>query len=287
MNESRIEELSNTICKIPIDAFNRIDVEEPEYKTFDNLRKTYGALASSKLDCYLALLGIGTGLIDYQQKNPGKSVWQPLERIVFQMGVPSTIDEARSIHLRLASSSRFRTVKAARIKRMYESGFASWFEQSHLSERRRDPYNTWRTLADHMHDPMDKKTIVMAMKAFDMETLAVTKNYLPFPPNIPIVVDSRIAYVSLSSGIIFVEKDTSIDDIASRYRTQIINAWSQVIRGARRVLGNELNAFRLDSLIWQAGEYRNPDSLLSYLRRMRIPSDIASGIVSQILWKEV
>lgn len=284
---SRIRELANEISQIPIDAFHRIDTMEPEYQTFDNLNRKYAVSVSNKLDNTLALLGIGTGLIDYQQRNPAKSVWQPLERIVHQIGFPSILDKVREIHLRLAASSRFGSVKSARVGRMYQSGFASWFEQSDLTEIRKDPYRVWQTLARYMRDPMDKKTIVMAMKAFDMETLAVKKHCLPFPADIPIMVDSRITYVSLSSGIIIADPAVSVDTIASRYRSEIVSAWSQVISAARRVVGQEFNALRLDSLVWQAGEYRNREAMASYLRKMQLSPEVASSIANQLIWKAI
>ena len=286
LDASRIRELAASVSQIPVEAFYRIDTMEPEYKVFGSLNGKYAKASAGKFDSMLALLGIGTGLIDYQQKNPAKSVWQPLERIVDQHGFPSALNEAREVHLRLAASSRFGSAKSARVGRMYQSGFASWFWQNDLTEIRKDPYKAWRTLARNMGDPVDKKTIVMAMKAFDMETLALTKHYLQFSADIPIMVDSRITYVSLSSGIVVVEPFTSVDDIASRYRSQIIRAWFEVINIVRSIIGQEFNALRLDSLVWQAGEYKNRAAIASYLRRMQLSPEVASRVASQLIWKD-
>ncbi len=170
---------------------------------------------------------------------------------------------------------------------MFKSGFASGFWKSKMEESRKEPYKVWVSLARSMGDPVDKKTIVMAMKAFDMETLAVKKHYLPFPPDIPIMVDSRVTYASLSSGIAIVEPEVSIDTIASSYRSEIIRAWSEVIAIAKQKLGQEFNALRLDSLIWQAGEYRNRDTIASYLRKMQLPHKVTSDIANQLIWKTI
>lgn len=287
IDASRVNELGETISQIPIDAFYRIDTMEPEHQTFDNIRKSNVPTVLYKFDNALALLGIGTGLIDYQQKNPAKSIWQPLERIVLQHGFPTTLDRIREIHVQLATSSRFGKVKSARVGRMYESGFASWFWQNELEGLRKDPYGVWLFLARSMSDPVDKKTIVMAMKAFDMETLAIKKHYLPFPSDIPIMVDSRITYVSLSSGIVSADPLVSIDAIASQYRSQIIRAWSEVINIARRTIGQEFNALRLDSLIWQAGEHRNCEAIAAYLKRMQLSTKLALNIAKQLIWKTI
>lgn len=260
---------------------------EPEYKTFDNLHRKYSTISPYKFDNTLALLGIGTGLIDYQQKDPGKTVWQPLEKLVYKHGFPSTLDGIMRIHLQLAESSRFASHKMTRVKRMYQSGFASRFWEGDITENRKEPFRVWASLARSMRDPIDRKTIVMAMKAFDMETLAVKKHYLPFPPDIPIMVDSRITYVSLSSGIVIVEPEVSIDAIASSYRSEIVRAWSEVIAIAKQKLGQEFNALRLDSLIWQAGEYKNRDAIASYLRKMQLPHELTLNIAKQLIGKTI
>lgn len=287
LDYSRIKELADSISQIPVEAFYRIDIMEPEYQTFDNLNRKYSATALHKFDNTLALLGIGTGLIDYQQRNPGKTVWQPLEKIVYQHGFPSALDDIMKIHLHLASLSRFGSAKATRVKKMFESGFASWFWESDIEENRKEPYKVWVSLARSMADPIDKKTIVMGMKAFDMETLAVKKHYLSFPHDIPIMVDSRVTYVSLSSGIVIVDSGVSIDTIASSYRSEIIRAWSEVIAIAKQRLGQEFNALRLDSLIWQAGEYRNPNATASYLRKMQLPNEVTLNVAKQLIWKTI
>jgi len=286
-DHSRIKELADAISQIPIGTFYSIDMMEPEYKTFDNLHRKYSTISPYKFDNTLALLGIGTGLIDYQQRDPGRTVWQPLEKLVHQHGFPSTLDEIMRIHLQLAGLSRFATHKTTRVKKMYQSGFASRFWNGDITENRKEPYRVWMSLARSMGDPVDKKTIVMAMKAFDIETLAVKKHYLPFPSDIPIMVDSRITYVSLSSGIVNTAADMTIDAIASSYRSEIIRAWSEVIAIAKQKIGEEFNALRLDSLIWQAGEHRSRDAVISYLRKMQLPSELSVNIAEQLIWKNI
>ena len=170
---------------------------------------------------------------------------------------------------------------------MYESGFAAWFEKNEANKMREDPYEVLKMLALHIRDPADIKTIVMGMKAFDLETLAMKKCYLSFPSHIPIMVDSRVTDVSLSTGIVSVDSSEPVSIAASKYRSEIISAWSQVIDIARDTVGKELNALRLDSLIWHGQKYPNPDALSSYLQETigGIPSQAILEIVNQFFFK--
>ena len=56
--------------KIPIDVYYRIDTLGPGYLTFSNLHNRFQKNFTSSSDSMLALLGIGTGLINYRQKKP-------------------------------------------------------------------------------------------------------------------------------------------------------------------------------------------------------------------------
>lgn len=284
---ARIKQFAALLSEISLDFFKEIDKREPEYRTFLSLSKEYANFRPNKFDVSLALMGIGTGLIDFQQKDPGRTLWQPMERFTRKEGYPINVKGIRDIIFHLAKSSRFGNTKLKRAERFFTSGFPSWFLGNDLLHLRKNPYDVWLRLSGSMGDPMNKKTIVMAMKAFDMETLAVTNEYLPFPPHIPMMIDSRITYVSISSGIVVVDPILSIDEIASRYRDELVDAWSEVVERVQKNLGNKFNALRLDSLIWQAGEHRTQLSVKNYLRSFGLPMKMSSKLASNLLLKEV
>ena len=284
---NRIEQHATLFSKISLDFFKRIDRREPEYRTFLSLSKDYSKCRPLKFDSSSALLGIGTGLIDFQQRDPGRTLWQPMERLTRKMGFPIDVEGIRDIVFHLAKSSRFGSTKLKRAEKFFTSGFPSWFLRNDLRYLRKDPYDVWMRLSQNMGDPENKKTIVMAMKAFDMETLAVTNEYLPFPSHIPMMIDSRVTYVSLSSGIVVADPRFSVDEIASRYRDELVEAWSEVVKQVQKTLGNRFNALRLDSLLWQAGELKTQLSVTNFLLSFGLPKQLSSRVASNLFLKEI
>lgn len=283
----RIQQLATLLSKTSLDFFKEIDRREPEYQAFLRLSKDYSKHHPLKFDSSLALLGIGTGLIDFQQKDPGRTLWQPMERLAKEKKFPIKVEGIKDVVIQLAKSSRFGSTKVRRAENFFASRFPSWFLDNDLRTLRGDPYNVWIRLSRNMDDPMSKKTIVMAMKAFDMETLAVTEEYLPFPSHIPMMIDSRVTYVSLSSGIVIADPRLSIHEIASRYRTELVEAWSEVVKRVEKTLGTEFNALRLDSLLWQAGEYKTQLRITNFLPSFGLPEQLSSKISSNLLFKEI
>lgn len=287
LNLTRIKQLATLLSEVSLDFFKEIDKREPEYQVFFSLSRDYARSRPNRFDVALALLGIGTGLIDFQQKDPGRTLWQPMAKLTRKEGYPINVEGIRNIIFYLAKSSRFGNTKLKRAERFFTSGFPSWLLNNDLLDLRKNPYNIWLRLSRSMGDPMNKKTIVMAMKAFDMETLAVTNEYLPFPPHIPMMIDSRVTYVSISSGIVVADPMLSVDELASRYRNELVDAWSEVVERVQKILGNRFNALRLDSLIWQAGEYRTQPKVKNYLSSFGLSKQLSSKLASDLLLKEV
>lgn len=284
---NRIQKLAELLSKTSLDFFKEIDRREPEYQTFLRLAKDYSKHRPLRFDSSLALLGIGTGLIDFQQKDPGRTLWQPMERLAEEKKFPVNVEGIKDVVIQLAESSRFASTKVSRAERFFASRFPSWFLDNDLRTLRSEPYNVWTRLSQNMDDSMSKKTIVMAMKAFDMETLAVTDEYLPFPSHIPMMIDSRVTYVSLSSGIVMTDPKLSIDEIASRYRDELVEAWSEVVKRVQKTLGSRFNALRLDSLLWQAGEFKTQLRITHFLRNFGLPEQLSSRISSNLLFKDI
>jgi hypothetical protein len=65
----------------------------------------------------------------------------------------------------------------------------------------------------------------------------------------------------------------------------IDRSWFEVINIVRSAIGQEFNALRLDSLVWQAGEYKNRADIAAYLGGMQLSPEVASGVASQLIWK--
>jgi N-glycosylase/DNA lyase len=92
------------------------------------------------------------------------------------------------------------------------------------------------------------------MKCFDLLHKAATGRYVVIE-DAPIIVDLRIARVSLASGLIeipgtsVVQSLQNAPEIASSHHQEIVKAWRDVQRQA-----GGLSLFRIDSLVWQVAE---------------------------------
>jgi N-glycosylase/DNA lyase len=281
IDAKRAGRLGTTLALLTEDTYRAIDRQEPEYAAFARMAKPYAAAAPHRYDESLAVLAIGTALIDYQQRNGAQTIWGPLERHAQDAGHPDSPDGLQDILLRLAGQSRFPRAKHDRIKRFFHSSFPAYL-RDYLADARADPEETWQRLAYAMDAPPEMKTIVFGMKAFEMETLAVTGRYLALNPSMPIIADSRVAKLALTSGIIAGKGIAEPGDVSRSHRETLIEAWGQVARSARDAGADFLSPYRLDSMAWQAAEYDSPDDALRYFTRLGVPRPVASSVAADL-----
>jgi N-glycosylase/DNA lyase len=278
VDKSRVENLGKTIARIPRSFFRTLD-ESGSYRNFLSLARSYRQLGRTNLDRALALSGLLAGLVNYQQRDPERTIWQPLENLLREANFPDSVDQIRSIGLKLSQRGRFADQKTSRLQRLFESGFTEWFWN--LEGLRANPDLVWKKLARNLGDSPVKKTIVMAMKAFDMETLAVTNEYLVLPPEFPIMVDTRVAFITRCSGLITNLPQITSNRAAGKYRELIIDAWSEVVRKTRLTSGSWLSAIRLDTLVWRAARLKDKLTALSDLTSKGLDPIIANAVVHE------
>lgn len=287
IDDARARALAQAISKIPMDTFLRIDRGEPEFQAFQRLIPQYRSRSPEGWDPALALSGLYMGLIDFQED--AKSLWRRYESAIQEAGFPTDPAAIESMVMSMARSRRMGRTKVARLERAFRSGFTDWFVKKGLPEIRNNAWDTWRNLAFRMGDTVDKKTIVMAMKALLMETLAAHDVYPDLPPDVPIMVDSRIARLTLSSGLLRLEADEkglSIDEVASSFKDSIITGWRRVVEQVQPVLGPRFNALRLDSLLWQVGDARTREDMIQKLRAMGLEEGVARELADELLVAE-
>jgi len=285
IDEARARALAKAITRIPMDTFLRIDQEEPEFQAFQKLIPQYQIRAPDGWDPALALSGLYVGLIDFQEN--ARSLWRKYESAVQEAGFPDDPKAIEGMVMSIARGRRLARTKVARLERALRSGFTAWFVERGIQEIRDNAWETWRNLALRMGDPVDRKTIVMAMKALLMETLAATDAYPDLPPDVPIMVDSRIARLTRSSGLLRMEANEeglSDDEFASKFKDPVVSAWRRVVGQVQPVQGPRFNALRLDSLLWQVGDARTREGMAQRLRTMGLEEAIAQELASELLW---
>ena len=90
---------------------------------------------------------------------------------------------------------------------------------------------------------MKRKTIVFAMKFYDIIHLIENDVYLDFPTDIPIPCDVHVKRVARTSGI---TNSDSEDDV--------MTAWAEVAKQVSEELGESVSLLRIDSIVWQSGQ---------------------------------
>jgi N-glycosylase/DNA lyase len=190
-------------------------------------------------------------------------------------------------------SARMEDQKLARIRRLLQSSFVAAAKAGSLAQLGQNPIPLWYALADAMEQSRDAKTIVFAMKIFDLLHRVSTGRYASFGDAVPIVADLRIARLSFSAGLVTPPPGTSVTAAMSeagtllqRDQSVFIEAWSSVSRQA-----GGLNLFRVDSLAWQLAQpvydYRHDreqarSTLADILRAVGMPVQIAADLGSEL-----
>jgi len=240
INYSRIETIAELFCKLGFKNIVKFDVHEPEYIA---LKEIYDRGVKPE---YLGLIAICTGVIDFQLGSGGaETLWLSLSQIVkdFKLDNLKQIEILMKVFLNEPINARSLSIKISRIRKIFSSGFAEWYLNNY-EYLRKNPIFLWKKLAETLGSSMEKKTMVFAMKAFEISNLVCYGEYLDFPWDIPIPVDFHVKHVTISAGLL---PNYGSDDLI-RY------SWSLVLRKVREKLGRKITLLRLDSIVWQVGK---------------------------------
>ena len=253
----RVVVISDLFCDLGFDNIVKFDVLEPEFHTLKRLFE-------SGVRCeYLGLVAVSAGSIDFQLGLGGaEKFWSLLNELAKRFKSLNDLEQVEflmKVFLSEPINARSLRIKTARIRRLFNSGFARWLI-SNYDELRMKPILLWRKLADILKTDMKRKTIVFAMKAFDLSHLICFGDYANFPPEIPIPVDFHIRNVTISSGLL---KNYGSDD-------EVRKAWAMVLKNVREKRRRNITLLRLDSLVWQAGKIMYANSYLKELCRKEI-----------------
>jgi len=237
MNRNRVSKVSKAIASLGYEGIVVFDKEEPEYQTFTTLSNEIGD------EYHRALLGICAGTADYQLAGDAQQFWEALEGIALTLDQLESADEVREVlwtFMEADVNARLKQQKIARLEKLFNRGFADWFIQNYGEAQ---PLTVWENLADALDNPMKRKTIVFAMKVYDIIHLIENDTYLDFPHDIPIPCDLQVERVARTSGI----TDSEEED-------KVMNAWAEVASQVSDDLGRTISLLRIDSIVWQSGQ---------------------------------
>lgn len=237
MNTERVDAVAEALASIGHDGIAAFDRTEPEYSTLKMLYERFGN------ESYVKLLGICAATQDYQLNGDAQEFWRELEHTSQQY---QSLDSTQAVRDLLGDfmeadvNARLNSQKRDRLVKQFEAGFDEWFVQNH---REAEPVEVWEQLAESMDNRMSAKTVVLAMKIYDIAHLIRHGEYLEFPYDIPIPCDLQVERVSRTSGI------TESDETG-----EVMDAWAEVMQRVDERLGEPVSLLRIDSVVWQAGQ---------------------------------
>jgi len=279
VNFVRIKAIADVFASLEWEGIIKFDLKEPEYLCFYKLKP--------KADfTHLCLMAICAGIIDYQLAGDAYLFWRTLRDVASKYDKFQDIDTVKQIiykFLDCSVNARLNSQKRYCLDRI----FSSSFPQKIIGDSeflRQKPYSLWQQLSEVTNRKMDMKTVVMAMKVFDLVHLLYYENYANFPEDIPIPVDIHIKRMSYISGIV---EDEEISNNIIRF------AWGKVCKRVSNTLDKTITSFRLDSSVWQIGKLASQsnwrlETVLDYLNHeIQINKDKAEKLAKEFLWRRL
>ncbi|MCU4800254.1 N-glycosylase/DNA lyase [Halobacteria archaeon HArc-gm2] len=274
MQEDRVEAVADAIAGLGYDGIVAFDRTEPEYATIESLYDAY------ENEALVKLLVVCATTQDYQLNGDAQQFWRKLDEVALDHGTLDTQQDVRDIlgtFMEADVNARLNDQKRDRLVRILEAGFDDWFVENY---RIATPLKVWERLAGALDTGMNKKTVVLAMKIYDIAHLIRHGEYLEFPWEIPIPCDLQVERVSRTSGVN--EGGTT---------TEILETWAAVMEGVSERLDQHISLLRIDSIVWQAGQIigeHEPDAnvardaLTDHFQTVGIDQEPANELASEL-----
>lgn len=274
MNQDRVAAVADAIAELGYNGIVAFDRYEPEYDTIDRFQSTFD---NQK---FVDLLLICATTADYQLNGDAQRFWARFETVGLEYGRLNSESDVKKIlsdFMEESVNARLNQQKRDRIARIFENGFGNWFVTAGFSAK---PFDVWKRLADALETKLRKKTVVLAMKIYDIAHLTRTGKYLEFPSEIPIPCDLQVKRVSRTAGL-----------IDSENADRIMDAWAAVMDRVSEALGLHVSLLRIDSIVWQAGQIigdHEPDpsvahkALISHFEEVGIHRKQASVLATEL-----
>ncbi|WP_308444673.1 N-glycosylase/DNA lyase [Halomicrobium urmianum] len=251
LNQKRIDAVADAMVDLGYDGITRFDRVEPEYRVLMTIRESYDA------NDHVYLLGVCAGIVDYQLLGDAQRFWAALEEVTLEHDQVDSIDDVQAIlgaFMDASVNQRLNQQKRLRLSKLFEGSFAEWFVENHTTV---PPVRIWEELATALDNQMHKKTIVFAMKVYDILSLVETGEYASFPTDIPIPCDLQVERVAGTAGLV----ETDDSDV-------VIDAWAAVADAVNEELETPVSLLRIDSIVWQAGQIIGESDQASARRKL-------------------
>lgn len=257
-SSAAIAEFARLLGEIPIDTWNRIVENEPEWQEMERFLPKYGFGP-------FAVLMTACGLNDYQLKGKAEyAYWPPIRELLETAPVPRSPVGLGATLAEFYEHERLATDKLDRLARFLKSPLAADLWTSTPEDVSRRFVSIWQDLANVMRQSPEKKTIVFAMKCLAVALLMAGERTFPFE-RIQIPVDIRINDLTARLG------GPTGSDAAVRA------CWDGVLADIRQ-RNPAVTMVHLDRLVWQlAGE--SGHGRRRYFDSIGVPAAIADRCI--------
>jgi len=247
-NEERISIVAERLKSLGLESALMVEEVDPQFQAV--------RLITSKMSFGPALtLIVLNSIISYKLSGRGEDYWNEFALYVSKVSEPKSLIEAVKLMLGFLSVSKINVaLRTAKTSRLLRASTARVLEPDIIVRQTRNLRKFAKDLALSLRSKWSSKTIVFSIKMICYAYRARYGRALIAPFSIPIPLDSRIAKLSWTSGVVDVEGAS-------------LRAWSDVIEalmGKPRIVQRAWSAvaeksgippLHLDSILWLIGSF--------------------------------
>lgn len=248
LNEKRVSIVAEKLSSLGLESALKIEEVDPQFQAVK--------LITSKMSFGPALtLIVLNSIISYRLSGRGEDYWNEFALYVSKADEPKSLVEAVKLVLSFLSTSKINVaLRSSKTSRLLRASTAKILEPNNIVRQARDLRKFAEALALSLRSRWSSKTIVFSLKMICYACRAHYGRAFIAPFSIPIPIDSRIAKLSWTSGVVDVEGvglrkwGDVIEAVMSKSRTAQ-RAWSAVARKS------EIPPLHLDSILWLVGGF--------------------------------
>lgn len=246
INDERMKIIGLKLGKLGLDVALKIEELDPQFQAAKLItqRMSFGSA--------LTLIVLNS-LISYRLSGRGEDYWSEFALYISKMGEPRSLREAVKLMINFLSSSKINvTLRRSKTIRLLKVSMNEALEPWNITRYTKNLRGLAKTLASSLRTKWTTKTIVFAMKMLCYAYRAHHGKLLVAPFNIPIPIDSRIAKISWTSGVIDIvdanlKRWGDIVKAVTSKPSTVQKAWSNVAKASG------IPPLHLDSILWLIG----------------------------------
>jgi len=250
LNEDRISRVGEALKALGLESALKVEELDPQFQAAKLIVNKMGFGPA------LTLVALNS-LISYRLGGRGEDYWSEFALFISKVSEPKNLRDAVKLVISFLSSSRINiTLRRSKVSRLLRASVINVLEPWTIVKyvKSRNLRNLARSMASSLKTKWTSKTVVFAIKMLCYAYRAYKGKPLIAPFNIPIPMDSRIAKLSWTSGIVDVidEEPLSWSKVVKAITSKpslTQRAWSRVAK----ICG--IPPIHLDSILWLIGGF--------------------------------